>query len=101
MALPVGLQILIVAAMVAVSAWGRTHLDPETRIRARAGTSGIDWTMSKSTALWWTPAIGALVLITTLALDDSQDRAPIAWLGAAVSFFFLAAHWYSVRRAAR
>ena len=87
--------------MFVVSAWGRRHIDADTRIRARTGTSGLDYTMGKKTALVYPPLIGVLVVISTLALDDSQNREPIAWVGAGVCIVFLLAHQSSVRRAAR
>lgn len=97
----VGAEFLVFLGMVAVSAWGWKHLEPETRIRARGGTSGFDWTMSKNTALLWTPLIGLIVLIGTIALGDESNRVTIAWLGLAVMVIFLIVHWSSMRRAAR
>ena len=86
------------AAMVAASLWGRTHIDPVTRIRARAGPTGIDWTMSKTTALVLSPVMGLIVLLGTLSMRDGD---PASWLGLAVMIIFLFAHWSSVKRAAR
>ena len=100
-ALLVGAQLLALVAMVAVSAWGWKHIDPETRIRARTGTTGFDYTMSKNTALLWTPLIGLVVVGATIALPRSSEHKTIAWVGLGVMLIFLAVHGYSVRRAAR
>lgn len=100
-ALVVGAQLLAFIALVAVSVWGSKHIEPETRIRARAGASGIDWTMSKKTALVMSPFIGVVVVVSTVALGNSPERETVAMLGLAVILIFLAAHWSSVRRAAR
>ena len=94
------LQLLTLGGMVAVSVWGWQHLDPSTRIRARAGATGLDWTMSKKTALVLSPAIGLLVVLGTLAVPDSNGDG-IGWLGLAVLVIFFLAHQSSVRRAAR
>ena len=77
----VGAQVLALVAMVAVSAWGWTRLDPETRIRARTGTSGFDYTMSKNTALLWTPLIGLVVVGATIGLPRSSEHGTIASVG--------------------
>jgi hypothetical protein len=98
--LAMGGQIVALIAMIAVSLWGRQHIDAETRIRARAGTTGIDWTMGKNTALFLTPFIGVLIVIATLAVGDSENRETISALGFVVMVIFLAAHLSSVRRAA-
>lgn len=87
--------------MVAVSAWGRKHIDDETRIRARLGTTGFDYTMTKNTTLIYTPLIGLLIVIATLAVMDSDLPETMASIGLAIMVIFLAAHWSSVRRAAR
>ena len=99
-ALAMLLQLLALGAMVATSVWGWQHLDPETRIRARAGTTGLDWTMSKKTSLVLTPAIGVLVVLGSLSVPESNGDG-IRWLGLAVLIIFLLAHRSSVRRAAR
>jgi hypothetical protein len=96
-----GAQLVLLLGMIAVSGWGWKHLSPETRIRARAGTSGIDWTMSKKTTLLMTPLIGLFVLVSTVSLRDSENAELGAWLGTGVMAIFLAAHWYSIKRAAR
>lgn len=98
MSLFVLLQGLALAGMVAVSAWGWTHIDPHTRIRVR--TISFDWTISKKTALVLTPLIGSAVVLATLG-SDPPNRDTIEPLGLAVSIVFLLAHWSSVRRAAR
>ncbi len=85
--------------MVMVSVWGARHMSPETRIRARAGPTGIDWTLSKKTALVQTPVIGAIVLFATLVLHDRPSAETFALIGLAVMLIFLWAHWSSVRRA--
>ena len=100
-ALPLVLQVVTLAAMVAASLWGRTHIDPQTRIRARAGATGIDWTMSKNTALVTSPVIGLIVVLGTLAARGDAEESTIAWLGLSVLVIFLLAHWSSVKRAAR
>ncbi len=97
----VAAQLLTLLGMAVVSVWGRKHLSPETRVRARTGLTGLDYTMSKSTTLILAPLIGSLVVIATLALSDSPSREMVALLGAALLTIYLAAHWYSVRRAAR
>ena len=96
-----GAQVLALLGMVAVSIWGWKHIDPETRIRARAGTSGIDWTMSKKTALVSTPLIGLVVVIGSFATRDSPRGEMGAALGLAVIVIYLLVHWSSIRRAAR
>ena len=83
-------------AIVSLSYWGWRNIDPETRIRARDISR--DSTMrSKTTALLWTPMIGLLVLVGTIAVGDST----IAALGLPVLVIFLLAHWATVKRAAR
>jgi hypothetical protein len=96
-----GAQVLVFFGMVAVSLWGWKHLPPEARVRARAGTTGLDWTMSKKTALVSTPLIGLLVVVGTFALRDSPDSDAIASLGLAVIVIYLLVHWSSTKRAAR
>lgn len=100
-ALLMGVQFLTLLGQVAVSAWGWKHLSPETRVRARIGPTGLDYTMSKNTTLILTPLMGLLVVIATLGLWDSPSRETVALLGAALLIIFLAAHRSSVRRAAR
>ncbi|MEA2453492.1 MAG: hypothetical protein QOG04_2202 [Actinomycetota bacterium] len=100
-ALAVSAQVLAFVAMLAVSAWGRKHIDPETRIRARTGTTGFDYAMSKNTALLWTPIIGLVVVMSTIAIPESSNNETIAWLGLGIMVFFLLVHWSTVRRAAR
>ena len=94
-------QLITLLAIVAVSAWGRRKIDEQSRIPARAETTGFDWTMSKTTALLYTPLIGSLVVIGTLLVRDSRSSQTIAALGLAILVVFLLAHWSSVRRAAR
>ena len=93
-------EILAWVAMVAVSLWGWRRLPPEARVRARAGATGLDWTMSKNTTLVSTPITGLLVLLGTASLNDSANRDAVAALGFAVMLIFLMAHWSSVKRAA-
>ena len=89
-------QVVTLIVMIAVSYWGWKNIDPETRIRARDINE--DATMrSKTTALVWTPAIGLLVVLGTLAVGDST----IGSLGLALLVIFLLAHWATVKRAAR
>lgn len=97
----VGAQVLALLSMVTVSVWGRKHIDDETRIRARVGTTGFDYTMSKNTTLIYTPVIGLLIVIATLAVMDSDAPETIASIGLAIMVIFSAAHWSSVKRAAR
>jgi hypothetical protein len=57
----------------------RIRVGMETRctrnsMRARSGATGIDWTISKSTALLSTPLIGLLIVIATVALTDSPTE---------------------------
>jgi hypothetical protein len=93
-------QILVLLIMIGVSYWGWRNIDPETRIRARDISE--DSTMrSKTTALIWSPVIGLVVLLGTLAVGDSSGRDTIAALGLAVVVIFLLAHWATVKRAAR
>lgn len=101
LALLVGAQFLTLLGMVAVSVWGRKHIDEETRTRARVGTTGFDYTKSKNTTLIYTPVIGLLVVSATVAVMDTDAPETIASIGLAIMVFFLAAHWSSVRRAAR
>ena len=100
-ALPLVLQVITLAAIVATSAWGSRHIDDEARIRARAGATGLDWTMSKKATLVLSPVVGVIVLLGTSAARDSANEDTIGWLGLAVQVIFLLAHWSSVRRAAR
>ena len=97
----VGAQLLAFLGIGMVSAWGRKHLPPETRVRARTGLTGLDYTMSKSTTLVIAPLLGSLIVIGTLALSNSPDRETVALVGVAILIVYLASHWYSVRRAAR
>ena|SRR5688500_9588917 len=93
-------QALLVLLMVVVSYWGSKKIDPETRIRARS--ISLDSTMrGRTTALVWAPAVGLLVLLGTLAINDSPSRDTAALLGLGVIAMFLLAHWSSVKRAAR
>jgi hypothetical protein len=96
----IGAQVLVLAGMVAVSAWGSKHIDPEKRIRVRAGATGIDWTIGKKTALLMVPIIGLIALLATIAADP-PSRETVGALGLAVMLTFLWAHWYSVKRAVR
>jgi hypothetical protein len=96
-----GAQVLALFGMVAVSLWGWKHISPETRIRARTGTTGLDYTMSKKTALVFPPLIGSLVVIGTFALRDSPNSDTVASLGLAIIVIYLLAHWSSTKRAAR
>jgi hypothetical protein len=57
--------------------------------------------MGKNAALLWSPLIGVVVVTSTIALADESNQVTIALLGLAVMVIFLAAHWSSVRRAAR
>ena len=93
-------QVLLALLMVGISFWGSKRIDPETRIRAR--TISLDSTMrSKRTVLVWAPAIGFLVLLGTLAINDSPNRDTVAFMGLGIIAMFLLAHWSSVKRAAR
>lgn len=94
-------QVVAFLLMIAVSVWGSKNVDPETRMRARAGPTGIDWTMSKKTALFWSPVIGAVVLLSTIATSDSEARDTGAMLGLGVLVVLLLAHRSAIRRAAR
>jgi hypothetical protein len=97
----VGGQLLTLLATVGVSVWGRRNVDDAARVRARTGTSGLDYTMSKNTTLIYAPAIGLLIVVATLAVRDSANLATIASIGLAFMVMLLLAHWSSVRRAAR
>ena len=88
-------------AMVAASLWGRKNLDDEARVRARVGLTGLDFAMNKNTGLLYTPAIGSVVVIGTLAVVNSVNAEMIAALGLAILVMLLLAHWSAVRRAAR
>lgn len=94
-------QLLALLGMALTSAWGRKHVPPEARVRARTALTGLDYTMSKKTTLILTPFMGSLVVISSLALWDSPNRETVALLGAVLLTIFLAAHWSSVKRAAR
>ncbi len=94
-------QLILVVAMIGVSWWGATRVDPDARIRARAGTTGIDWTMSKTSALFVTPAAGFLVLLGTFLLRDSINRDTVSLIGGLILVFLLLAHISTLRRAAR
>lgn len=94
-------QLMTLLAMIGVSVWGRKNVDDAARVRARAGLSGLDWTMGKSTALLYTPAIGLFIVVATLVVADPSNRATVALLGLAIMVMLLLAHWSSVKRAAR
>lgn len=94
-------QVAVLVAMIAVSWWGRDRIDPDRRIRARSGPTGIDFTMSRNTALLLTPIVGGLIVLAMLAIRDRPDPEPGAALGLVVMIIFFLAHWSSVRRAAR
>ena len=96
----IGVQLLALVGMVAVSVWGWKHLAPDTRIRRRGGTTGIDWTMGKNTTLLLTPLFGLFILLGTVGMLDSSSGELVAWLGVVVMVIFLAAHWSTVRREA-
>lgn len=100
-ALLVGAQVIALIAMVAVSVWGRKHIDDEVRIPARFGTTGWDYTMSKNWTLTKTPVIGLFIVVATIALTDSDAPGPFAAIGLAIMVIFLAAHRSAVRRAGR
>ena len=87
--------------MVGVSAWGRKHMDDAARVRARVGASGFDWTMSKNTALLYTPVIGLFIVVATLAATDPTDPETLPSIGLAIMVMLLLAHWSSIKRAAR
>lgn len=95
------MQLVVLVAMIAVSVWGLSAVPDDARIRARASATGLDWTMSKITALILTPIIGALVFLTTLVSRDPANEATIAILGLVVMLIFLAAHWSAIKRAGR
>ena len=97
----VGAQVLALITMVAVSVWGRKHIGDGTRTRARVGVTGFDYTKSKATTLIYTPVIGLLIVGVTVAVMDSDAPETIGAIGLAIMVFFLAAHWFTVRRAAR
>jgi hypothetical protein len=99
-ALLISAQLLVLVAMVAVSVWGWRRVTAETRVRARSGPTGIDFTISRNTALLSTPLIGLFVVIATVALADSPNRETVAALGLAVMVIFLLSHRSAVRRAA-
>jgi hypothetical protein len=86
--------------MVAVSVWGWKHVPPERRVQARSGPTGIDFTMSRNTALLSSPLIGLLVVLSTVVLSDSPERETVAGLGLALMLIFLLAHRSSTKRAA-
>jgi hypothetical protein len=93
-------QVIVVSVMGAVSYWGSKKIDPETRIRAR--TISLDSTMrARGTALVWPPVIGFVILLGTLAVNDSPNRVTVAALGLGVLLMLLLAHWSTVKRAAR
>ena len=94
-------QLLLFAGMIGVSWWGATRVDPNSRFTARAGATGMDWTMSKSSALFVPPAVGFLILLGTFWLRDSDNKDTIAVIGALILIFVLLAHASTVRRAAR
>ena len=101
MGLLIAAEVAALVAMVCVSIWGMRRVPPEARIRARAGATGLDWTMGKNAALWTTPLVGLGVLLGTLAMRDAPDPETMALLGVAVMLILLAAHTSSIRRAAR
>lgn len=96
-----GAQLLTLVAMVAVSVWGRKNIEEGTRTRARVGAFGFDYTKSKNTTLIYAPLSGLLIVGSTVAVVDSDAPEPVAAIGLAIMIFFLAAHWSTVRRAAR
>ncbi len=95
------MQLLVLVGMIGVSVWGRSAVPDDARVRARAGATGLDWTMSKITALVSTPIIGALVFLATVVPRDPANEETIAILGVVVMLIFLAAHWSAIKRAGR
>jgi hypothetical protein len=93
-------QVLVLAVMIGVSLWGWKEIPADARIRARAGTSGFDFTMGKAAALILTPLVGLMVVGATASSDDG-NRDTLGWLGLALLIFLLLAHRSSLRRAAR
>ena len=90
-------QVVILIALVAVSVWGWKEVSPDARIRARAGTTGMDFTVGKTTALVSTPLIGLMVVAATASSEDVT----LGWLGLGLLIFLLLTHRSSLRRAAR
>lgn len=93
-------QLAALVGLVAASAWGWKEIPDDARIRARAGTSGLDWTMSKTTALVTTPLVGLMVVAATAA-SGPAERDSLALVGLVLLVFLLLVHWSSVKRAAR
>ena len=90
-------QVVMLVALVAVSAWGWKEVPSEARIRARAGATGMDFTVGKTTALVATPLIGLMVVAATASSDDVT----LEWLGLGLLVFLVLTHRSSLRRAAR
>ena len=99
MDLLLGAQVLVLAALVAVSIWGWREIPPEARIRARAGATGTDFTLSKTTALLVSPLVGAMVVAAT-ASSDEGNRDSLGSMGLLLLVFLLLAHRSTLRRAA-
>lgn len=93
-------QVLALLLLGAVSFWGSQQIDPATRIRARDISE--DATMrSKKTALLGPPIVGAVIVVGTFLLNESNSRDTGAALGLVLLVFILLAHWSTVKRAAR
>ena len=93
-------QILALLLMGTISLWGSQKIHPETRIRSRDVSE--DWKMrSKKTALVGPPAVGAVVVLGSFLLNESNTRDTGAALGLALLVVILLAHWNTVKRAAR
>ena len=95
-ALTVALAVVEFAGMVGQSVWGWRVIDPAYRFAARAGSTGIDFSMSKATGLVVWPLIGLVVVAGSAAGDET-----IALVGATLLFFLLLMQRSSIRRTAR
>ena len=94
-------QLVTLLGMIAVSVWGRKQIDADARTRARVGPFGFDYTKSKNTTLIYAPAVGLIIVASTVAVMDTDTPEAIAAIGLVIMVFFLTAHWSAVRRAAR
>ena len=94
-------QLVVLAALVAVSVWGWKEIPRDARIPTRAGLSGVDFKMGKTTALISTPIIGVLVVAASASASDEEGTSVLPLLGLVLLVFLLLTHLYSVRRAAR
>lgn len=83
--------------MVALSIYGMRRIPPEKRLPARAGPTGLDFTVGRGLGLMLFPFMGVIVLVgAALAEDDT-----LGLLGIAVLLFLLFAQGTAISKGSR